>query len=220
MLPTKLGKFGSYVEAFFDTIGRERCFVSLFDDLVADPEGQYRAMCDFAGIEPFAGTDFSARRESRGFRYGWLQRLLKRPPSFARDYLAGKKFAQRERSLDAPARDDQLAEKIFSGAQAHPAGEPHPLAQAPDPGRGPAGHPRPPQARDRPPRPPSSAATFRIGWRSARDGGKGHRARRNERALPRAGTRSMKNGLKLGIPAVALMVLGGAVLGASRRRRA
>lgn len=108
------GKFGSYVEAFFDQIGRERCFISLFDDLVADPEGQYRAMCAFAGIEPFAATDFSPRRESRGVRYGWLQRLLKRPPSFARDYLAGKKFAQRERSLDTPARDDKVTEKIFS----------------------------------------------------------------------------------------------------------
>ena len=108
------GKFGSYVEAFFAQLGRERCFISLFDDLVADPEAQYRAMCGFAGIEPFAGTDFSPRRESRGFRFGWLQRLLKRPPSFARDYLAGKQFAQRERSLDGPSREDKLTEKIFS----------------------------------------------------------------------------------------------------------
>lgn len=108
------GRFGSYVEAFFAHLGRERCFVSLFDDLVADPAGQYRAICAFAGIEPFAGTDFSPRRESRGFRFGWLQRLLKRPPTFARDYLAGKQFAQRERSLDDPAREDKVAEKFFS----------------------------------------------------------------------------------------------------------
>ena len=108
------GKFGSYVEAFFDQIGRERCFISLFDDLAADPERQYRAMCAFAGIEPFAATNFKPRRESRGFRYGWLQRLLKRPPSFARDYLAGRKFAQRERDLDTPTGDDKVTEKIFS----------------------------------------------------------------------------------------------------------
>jgi hypothetical protein len=108
------GKFGTYVERFFEQIGRQRCFVSVFDDLVADPEGQYRAMCDFAGIAPHAGTNFAPRRESRGFRYGWLQRLLKRPPSFARDYLAGKQFAQRERSLDEPASEDKLSENIFS----------------------------------------------------------------------------------------------------------
>ena len=108
------GKFGSYVKDFFDKIGRERCFTSLFDDLVADPEAQYRAMCAFVGIEPHAGTDFSPRRESRGFRFGWLQRLLKRPPSFARDYLAGKEFAQRQRSLDGPAREDKATKKFFS----------------------------------------------------------------------------------------------------------
>ena len=108
------GKFGSYVERFFATIGRERCFVSLFDDLIADPQGQYRAMCGFLEIEPFAGTDFAARRGSRGFRYGWLQRLLKRPPGFARDYLAGQQFAQRERNLDQPVKDDKVSAKIFS----------------------------------------------------------------------------------------------------------
>ncbi len=108
------GRFATYVERMFAMVGRERCFISLFDDLVADPEGQYRALCAFVGIEPDPSTDFAARRESRGFRYGWLQRLLKRPPSFARDYLAGKKFAQRERSLDAPVSDDGLAEKFFS----------------------------------------------------------------------------------------------------------
>ena len=71
-------------------------------------------MCEFAGIAPHPGTNFAPRRESRGFRYGWLQRLLKRPPGFARDYLAGKQFAQRERNLDAPAGEDKLTENIFS----------------------------------------------------------------------------------------------------------
>ena len=108
------GRFGTYVERFFEQIGRERCFVSLFDDLVADPEAQYRAMCAFAGIEPHPGTKFSPRRESRGIRHGWLQRLLKRPPGFARDYLAGKQFAQRERSIDAPIGDDKFTAKFFS----------------------------------------------------------------------------------------------------------
>jgi hypothetical protein len=108
------GKFGSYVERFIALVGRERVFISLFDDLVADPEAHYRAMCEFAGLEPFPGTDFKPRRESRGIRYGWLQRLLKRPPGFARDYLVGKQFAQRERPLDEPMRDDKVTETIFS----------------------------------------------------------------------------------------------------------
>ena len=108
------GRFGTYVEQFFDTIGRERCFVSLFDDLVADPDKQYRAICEFVGIAPFAGTNLAPRRESRGFRFGWLQRLLKRPPGFARDYLAGKQFRQRERNLDADLDEDRAIDKFFS----------------------------------------------------------------------------------------------------------
>lgn len=108
------GRFGSYVERFFDVIGRERCFVSVFDDLIADPESQYRAMCRFVGFKPSAKTNFAPRRESRGFRFGWLQRLLKRPPSIARDYLAGKQFIQRERDLDDESTDDGMSEKIFS----------------------------------------------------------------------------------------------------------
>ena len=109
------GKFGSYVEHFFELFGRERCFVSVFDDLIADPQVQYRAMCDFIGITAFAGTDFAPQRESRGYKLGWLQRLLKRPPSFARDYLAGKQFRQRARKLErADAPDDRVTERIFS----------------------------------------------------------------------------------------------------------
>ncbi len=109
------GKFGSYVGQFVAAFGAERCFVSVFDDLVADPAGQYRRMMDFLGLPPFAGTDFSPKRESMGFRHGWLQRLLKRPPAFARDYLAGKQFRQRARRLDGNAKsNDAVTERIFS----------------------------------------------------------------------------------------------------------
>ncbi len=108
------GRFGTFVEQFFDMFGRERCFVSVFDDLAADPRGQYQAICEFVGIEPSGEVALGARRESRGFRFGWLQRLLKRPPSFARNYLAGKQFRQRERKLDSELDEDGAINKIFS----------------------------------------------------------------------------------------------------------
>ena len=137
------GRFGTYVERFFEVIGRERCMVSVFDDLVADPEGQYRAMCDFLGLDPFAATDFSPRRESRGIRFGWLQRLLKRPPAFARDYLAGEKFGQRERALDKPPAERNFTKKIFSvRKKAYPL-EPGSASEATDPARRSARHSRP-----------------------------------------------------------------------------
>ena len=95
------GSYATHIERFFAAVGRERCHIILFDDLSTDPEATYRRMCDFIGVEPFAGTDFSAQRSNMSFRYGWLQRLLKRPPKVMHTVLAGKQFRQREKDLDA-----------------------------------------------------------------------------------------------------------------------
>jgi len=95
------GALGSRVEQFFNAVGRERCHVVLFDDLAADAEGTYRRMCSFLGIEPIAGMNFKARRAGKSFRYGWLQRLLKRPPKAVRTVMAGQKYRQRVKPLDA-----------------------------------------------------------------------------------------------------------------------
>lgn len=100
------GRLGTRVAAFFDTVGRERCHVVLFDDLSADPRGSYRALCDFLEIDPWEGTDFEPQRINKTIRIGWLQRLLKRPPKAVRTALAGEKFRQREKKLgdgDGPA---------------------------------------------------------------------------------------------------------------------
>ena len=96
------GALGSHVQRFFDAVGRERCHVVLFDDLTADPRATTAHMCQFLGIEPWAATDFAARRSNTGFRIGWLQRLLKRPPKAMHTVLAGHQFRQREKKLDAP----------------------------------------------------------------------------------------------------------------------
>ncbi len=95
------GMLGSNVERFFEAVGRERCHVVLFDDLAADPEAAYRQLCGFLGLKPWAGTEFKPRRASKGFRYGWLQRLLKRPPKAVQAVMAGEKFRQRVKPLEA-----------------------------------------------------------------------------------------------------------------------
>jgi hypothetical protein len=89
------GRFGTYVEQLFAAVGRERCFVSVFDDLAADPAGQYRRIMDFIGLEPQDKVHLSVARGSRGIRYPWLQRLLKRPPRVLHPYLAGIQYRQR-----------------------------------------------------------------------------------------------------------------------------
>ncbi|MBA3668218.1 MAG: sulfotransferase [Sphingomonas sp.] len=95
------GALGSHVERFFAAVGRERCHVVLFDDLVADTRQSYFELCAFLGVEPKVDSKFAARRINKAYRIGWLQRLLKRPPKAVRTVFAGKQFRQREKKLDA-----------------------------------------------------------------------------------------------------------------------
>ena len=95
------GALGRHVERFLAAVGRERCHIILFDDLTGDPEGTYRNLCRFLGLDPWPGTKFGAKRINKTFRIGWLQRLLKRPPKAVRTVLAGEKFRTREKKLDA-----------------------------------------------------------------------------------------------------------------------
>ena len=98
------GRYATYLERLFATVGRERCFVSVFDDLTSDPLGQYRRIMDFLGIEPAKDVDLSGEREGRTIRYPWLQQLLKRPPKALHPYLAGKLY--RRRMKDPGSGDD------------------------------------------------------------------------------------------------------------------
>ena len=105
------GALGSRVEQFFQAVGRERCHIVLFDDLVADTGQAYRDLCAFLQIEPWDKTRLKAQRVHKTFRYGWLQRMLKRPPKVVRTVLAGEKFRQREKKLDA--REGRAISAIF-----------------------------------------------------------------------------------------------------------
>lgn len=93
------GMLGLNVERFITAVGRERCHIVLFDDLSSDPQGTYRELCRFLGIEPWSGTDFEPQRINKTIRIGWLQRLMKRPPKAVRTALAGEKFHQREKQV-------------------------------------------------------------------------------------------------------------------------
>lgn len=96
------GRFGTYVERLFAAVGRERCMVAVFDDLVKDPDRQYRRIVDFLGLEPARNIEVHVARESKQVRYPWLQRLLKRPPKALHPYLANIELRRRL----AKVRDD------------------------------------------------------------------------------------------------------------------
>jgi hypothetical protein len=84
----EIGRLGKHLANFFEVVGRERCFVSVFDDLVQDPAKQYAEIVDFLGLPPDTRAEFPAFRARTGVRSAALQRLLKRPPKAARPLLA------------------------------------------------------------------------------------------------------------------------------------
>ena len=108
------GRLGAHVDAFFRAVGRERCFVVVFDDLVAAPDSVYEQLVDFLRLAPHPRSDFAPRRASRGCKVAWLQRLLKRPPVATRAVLAGEKYRRRVRPLDRPGRDPRLVRGVLA----------------------------------------------------------------------------------------------------------
>jgi hypothetical protein len=79
----EIGQLGKHLDRFLSTVGRERCFVSVFDDFKADPAGQYRRLLNFLELPDDGRTEFPRFRESRGCKSIRLQRLLRRPPAVA-----------------------------------------------------------------------------------------------------------------------------------------
>ena len=101
----EIGRLGKHVEQFFAAVGRERCLVVVLDDLIADPAAIYREVLDFLGLAHDERSDFPRHRASLGFKIGWLQRLLKRPPVITRSVLAGENFRLRLKAVDKTGPD-------------------------------------------------------------------------------------------------------------------
>jgi hypothetical protein len=91
----EIGKLGTHVEKFLCAVGRERCFISVFDDLAEDPAEHYRRLLHFLGLSDDGRTDFAANREGKSVKWIWLQRLLMRPPRRAIKVLGSKNYQER-----------------------------------------------------------------------------------------------------------------------------
>ncbi|HET7816812.1 MAG TPA: hypothetical protein VFK58_04475, partial [Sphingomicrobium sp.] len=114
LLYDEAARLGSHVERFFEVIGRERCHVVVFDDLKRDPAEVHRRLLDFLGLAQVPFPALEPQRESQGFKIGWLQRLLKRPP-VARTVLAGEIY--RRRVSPVPARAPSFAARKVLAAR-------------------------------------------------------------------------------------------------------
>jgi hypothetical protein len=91
----RAGQLGSAVEEFIKVVGRDRCFISVYDDFAADASRQYRRVLKFLGLPDDGRTEFKAERTRRGYRIAWLQRLLKRPPHAVRNLFAAEGYQVR-----------------------------------------------------------------------------------------------------------------------------
>lgn len=73
---TGVASLGAQVQSLFDTVGRERAHVIVFDDFVKDTLAEYRAVLDFLGLDYDGQTEFERRFDSQMYRYRWLQLLF------------------------------------------------------------------------------------------------------------------------------------------------
>ena len=106
----EIGQLGKHVDRLFDAVGRERCFVSVFDDLAREPARHYKQLLDFLELSDDGRTDFRANRESKGVRFIWLQRLLMRPPRRAIKVLGSHNYQERF-DVEKPPRP--IAERML-----------------------------------------------------------------------------------------------------------
>jgi hypothetical protein len=126
----EVARLGAHVERFFEAVGRERCLVVLYDDIATDPDAVFANVLQFLGLPPFQYEGDRRQRARQGFRFGWLQRLLKRPPVITRSILAGEQFRQRvtkkpKRKPSAFGRSIMSARKKLILLNEAPAPKPH-----------------------------------------------------------------------------------------------
>ncbi len=94
---------------YFDALGRSRVHVEVFDDLVADTAGRYRAVLEFLGVDPTFRPELPVVNANKVARSSLMVRLLRSPPPFVRrlgrmavhDQSARRALGGRLQSLNA-----------------------------------------------------------------------------------------------------------------------
>jgi hypothetical protein len=77
------GQLGKHLERFIDTVGADRCHVSIFDDFKRDPGREYRRALEFLELPDDGRTEFDRHAPTQDCRIAWVHRLMKRPPRAA-----------------------------------------------------------------------------------------------------------------------------------------
>ena len=110
----EIGQLGKHVRRFMEAVGRDRCFISVFDDLAAQPRRHHVRLLEFLGLPFHFPEQFRPYRCGSDVRFGWLQRLLKRPPKLVRTFFASEALLVRDGAIigsraTGPSIDRKLA---------------------------------------------------------------------------------------------------------------
>lgn len=79
----EVASLGSHVERLFETAGRQRCHVVVFDDFIKDPRRVYEQLLEFAGVDDDGRREFKSKRGNAGYKSHMLQQFVMNPPSWA-----------------------------------------------------------------------------------------------------------------------------------------
>lgn len=69
-------RYGEQLPRWFDEFGRDRVRVIIFEDMVRDTPGEFRALLEFLGVDPtYAPESFTAHNAAHGTRSALVRRL-------------------------------------------------------------------------------------------------------------------------------------------------
>jgi hypothetical protein len=113
-------RFGEQLPRWFDTFGRERVHVMVFEETVADPAPHFRRLLEFLGVDPdYAPDTFAAHNVAHGARGGVLRRVARtRPVQFlAWRVLPAAIGDARTRALSRKVGHSKLRRKAVARAE-------------------------------------------------------------------------------------------------------
>ncbi len=125
--------YSPQLRRYFETFGRNRVHVILYDDFANDPATVYRDVCRFLGLSPDDSLEFGVVNANVEMRSKWLSDVLREPPkpfrSLARAVLPSSararlfqmafrfNFPQRSRQPLSPTLTRRLADEFRDEVQ-------------------------------------------------------------------------------------------------------
>lgn len=74
---TDRARFGEQLPRWFDTFGRDRVHVMIFEDMVREPQQEFRRLLEFLGVDPaYQPESFAAYNTAHGARSMLIRRVL------------------------------------------------------------------------------------------------------------------------------------------------